>query len=72
MIDLETERPPVAVTTEGQPSVVETYGNASFAHREADASRDAVAWSHPTLDRNGRRKMASGCEPRSDNWRSPS
>lgn len=40
MIELETERPSVAVTTEGQPSVVETYGNASFAHRGAAGKRD--------------------------------
>lgn len=31
----DTERPPVAVTTEGQPSTVEANGNASFAHCSA-------------------------------------
>ena len=43
MIELETERPPVAVTTEGQPSVVETYGNALFAHRGAAGKLESVA-----------------------------
>ena len=43
MIELETERPPVAVTTEGQPSVVETYGNASFAHDSAAGKPDSIA-----------------------------
>ena len=43
MIELETERPPVAVTTEGQPSVVETYGNASFAHDSAAGKPDSLA-----------------------------
>ena len=43
MIELERERPPVAVTTEGQPSVVETYGNASFAHRIAAGKPDSIA-----------------------------
>lgn len=35
----ETERPPVAVTTEGQPSTVEANGNAPFAHRGAAGKR---------------------------------
>lgn len=36
----DTERPPVAVTTEGQPSTVEANGNASFAHRIAACKPD--------------------------------
>ena len=48
---LETERPPLAATSEGQPSTVEANGNAPFAHtgaagkpenegQSADAARD--------------------------------
>lgn len=43
MIQLETERPPVAGTTEGQPSIVEAAGNASFAHRGAAGKPDSIA-----------------------------
>lgn len=35
MMALETERPPLAATSEGQPSTVEANGNAPFAHRGA-------------------------------------
>ena len=40
---LETERPPVAVTTEGQPNAVGANGNASFAHRGAAGKPDPIA-----------------------------
>ena len=43
MIELETERPPVAVTTEGQPSTVEANGNAPFAHCSAAGKQHAIA-----------------------------
>lgn len=51
MIDLKTERPPVAGTTEGQPSVVETYGNASFAHRSAAGKPDSIAIPRDAFER---------------------
>ena len=43
MIDLDTERPQVAVTTEGQPSTVEANGNASLAHHSAAGKPDSLA-----------------------------
>ncbi len=43
MMELETERPPVAVTTEGQPNAVGANGEAPFAHRRADGKPDSIA-----------------------------
>ena len=51
MIDLETDWPPVAVTTEGQPSVVETYGSASFAHDSAAGKPDSIAIPRDAFER---------------------
>ena len=51
MIDLETERLSVAVTTEGQPSIVGTCGNASFSHREAAGKPDSIAIPRDAFER---------------------
>ena len=42
MMELETERPPVAVTTEGQPSLVEANGNPALPQRRAAGKRESA------------------------------
>lgn len=47
----ESRRPPVAVTTEGQPKTVEANGNSLFAHRGVTCKPGSIAIPREAIER---------------------
>lgn len=50
-MELDTERPPVAVTTGGQPNAVGANGNTPFAHRGAAGKLDEITIPRDVFER---------------------
>ena len=61
-MDKETERPPVAVITEGQPSLVEANGNPALAQQRTAGKRGSARMAAPAC---------SGVQPPFVAYRSP-